>query len=114
MRMKPMNPKSAFALSWSALIVGVLGLMVTALSAQFIFSMFAAVLALTPTIFARKKAQIFGAVVLLVSLALAFTGYSKFEQDPYMQRAKTKAGNISNPTSPVKQQENTNKRGRRD
>ena len=95
--MIPMNPKSAWALSWFALILNGLGVIATALSAQFMFSVLAAILALIPTVFARKRAQSFGVAVLLVSLALVLTGYPKYEQDPYMQRARTKSGNVSAP-----------------
>lgn len=98
-----MNPKSAAALSWIAIFINGLGLIVTALSAQFIFSAFAAVLALIPTVFARKGPQIFGGAVLVASLLLAFTGYSNYEQDPYMQRAKEKSGKVSKPSPPRKE-----------
>ncbi len=82
----PMNPKSASALAWFALIVNVLGLIVLALEAQFAFSVFAALLVLFPTLFARGKARMFTGAVLIVSLALAVSGYLRFAQSPYMQR----------------------------
>lgn len=86
--MTPMNPKSAGALIWVALIVNVLGLIVLAAEAQFVFSAFAAVLVLAPSIFAREKARIGAGFVLVISLALAYAGYPKFVDSPYMQRAK--------------------------
>ena len=88
--MKSLNPKSASALCWFALIVNFLGLIAMALSAQFFFSGVAALLALIPTVFARKKAQIFGVAVLLLSLTLVVTGYPKFklEKDWIQQRVK--------------------------
>jgi hypothetical protein len=84
--MTPMNPKSATALAWTALVVNTLGVMVLALEAQFAFSVFAALLVFFPAIFARDKAQVFAGVVLMLSLVLAVSGYPKFEQSPYMQR----------------------------
>ena len=95
--MPPLNPKSASALCWIALAVDGFGIIATALSAQFMFSAFAAILALIPAIFARKRAQIFGGVVLALSLGLAVTGYPKYERDPYMQRARTQSGDASTP-----------------
>jgi membrane protein implicated in regulation of membrane protease activity len=92
-----MHPKSAWAVSWFALILNSLGVIATALSAQFMFSVFAAILALIPAFFARKRAQIFGVAVLVVSLALVLTGYPKYEQDPYMQRARAKSGDVLAP-----------------
>jgi hypothetical protein len=82
-----MNPNSASALTWTALIVNGLGVMVLALEAQFVFSSFAALLVLFPVMFARGKARLRAGAVLVLSLALAFTGYPKFMQSPYMQRA---------------------------
>ena len=105
--MTPLNPKSASALCWTALIVNGVGITATALSAQFMFSALAAVLALIPTVFARKRAQIFGGAVLALSLGLVLTGYPKYEQDPYMQRARTKPGEVSAP--PLAQQEDHKK-----
>jgi hypothetical protein len=101
--MTPLNPKSASALCWIALIVDGIAITATALSAQFMFSAFAAVLALIPTVFARKRSQIFAGAVLALSLGLAFTGYPKYEQDPYMQRATTKSADVSAPP-PAKQE----------
>jgi hypothetical protein len=85
-RMTPMNPKSASALAWLALGINILGLIVTALEAQFVFSAFAAVLVLYPAIFAGSRARIFPGAVLILSLVLAVAGYPKFIQSPYMQR----------------------------
>ncbi len=95
--MKPLNPKSASSLCWFALIVNVLGLIATTLSAQFFFSAIAAFLALIPTVFARKRAQIFGAVVLILSLTLAVTGYPKYEQEKANIQQRIKAGQESAP-----------------
>lgn len=83
-----MNPKSAGALIWTALILNVLGVMVLALEAQFVFSACAAVLVLAPSVFARHKAGIGARFVLVLSLALAYAGYPKFVDSPYMQRAR--------------------------
>jgi len=96
-RCPPLNPKSASALCWTALIVNGLGITATALSAQFMFSAFAAVLALVPTVLARKGTRIFGGAVLALSLGLVLTGYQNYEQDPYMQRARAKSGDVSAP-----------------
>ena len=85
-----MNPKSASALSWFALIVNVLGLTVTALGVQFVFSAFAAVLTLIPTIFARKGAQIFGGAVLTVSVALAVPGFPEYKSFAAEYQARVK------------------------
>jgi hypothetical protein len=90
-RMTPMNPKSVSALAWFALGINILGLIVTALEAQFVFSVFAALLVLYPAIFARDKARVFAAAVLILSLALVFTGYPKFVQSPYMHHASGQA-----------------------
>src|SRR5688572_16043214 len=87
--MTPMNPKSASALAWFALGVNILGLVVLALEAQFVFSLFAAILVLYPTIFSRNKARIFAGVVLILSLGLALAGYPKFAQSPYIRRASS-------------------------
>ena len=97
--MQGMNPKSAWALSWFALIVNLLGLMALSLSAQFMFSAIAAVLSLIPTVFARKKSQIFAVVVLMVSLVLVVTGYPNFkeEQAQLQQRAMSASGHVSVP-----------------
>lgn len=86
--MTPMNPKSAGALIWTALIVNTLGLIVLAAEAQFVFSAFAALLVLVPSIFAREKAGISARLVLALSLGLAYAGYPKFIDSPYMQRAR--------------------------
>jgi hypothetical protein len=86
--MNPMNPKSAAALAWLALIINGLGVMVLALEAQFVFSAFAAVLALVPTICAPGKARLYAGAVLILSVVLAVTGYPKFVQSPYLQRVK--------------------------
>jgi VIT1/CCC1 family predicted Fe2+/Mn2+ transporter len=88
--MKPLNPKSASALSWFALVVNVLGLIATALSAQFFFSVFAAFLSLFPAVFARKKVRIFGIAVFVLSLTLMVTGYPKYklEKEKFQQRIK--------------------------
>jgi hypothetical protein len=75
---REMNP-SASALSWFALIVNVLGLIVLALGMQFIFPAFAVVPTLIPTIFARKGSQIFGGLVLIMSLALAITCFPDYK-----------------------------------
>jgi membrane protein implicated in regulation of membrane protease activity len=93
--MKPLNPKSASSLCWFALVVNGLGLIVTALSAQFAFSAFAAILALIPTVLARSRSQIFGVIVLALSLALAFTGYPKYEQEKARIQQRVKAGHDS-------------------
>lgn len=90
-----MNPKSASALCWFAVIVDGLGLIATAHSAQFMFSAFAAILSLGPALFARKRAQLFGVAVLMVSLALAVGGYSNHTQDPYRKRVKATAVSVS-------------------
>ena len=87
--MNPMNPKSASALSWFALIIVGIGIIATAVEAQFFFSGVAAIIAFFPTVFARKKHQLFGCVVLVLSLVLLVDGYPKYIQSPYMQRAKT-------------------------
>lgn len=88
--MKSLNPKSASALCWVGLMVNVIGLIATALSAQFFFSGFAVLLAIIPAVFARKKARIFGVAVLVLSLTLAVAGYPKFklEKDRFQHRAK--------------------------
>jgi hypothetical protein len=99
-----MNPKSASALSWLALILNGLGVIATAQSAQFMFSALSAILALIPTVFARKRAQIFGVIVLVVSLALALTGYPMYEQDEYWQRSRQESANSTAP-HPVTQKE---------
>jgi hypothetical protein len=83
-----MNPKSAGALVWLALIVNSLGLIVLALEAQFVFSVFAAVLVFFPVVFTRERTRIAAGLVLALSLALAFAGYPKFIESPYMQRAR--------------------------
>ena len=88
-----MNPQTAWALTWSALIINGLGVIVTAIGGQFTFSLIAVILALFPTIFARKKAQVFGGAVLVLSLGLVITGYPKYMESPYMQRAKEYAEN---------------------
>ena len=95
--MKSMNSESASALCWFALIVNVLGLIASTLSAQFFFSAFAAVFALIPTVFARKRAQIFGVAVLVLSLTLVVTGYPKYEQQKAMIQQRIKAGHESAP-----------------
>ena len=102
--MTPLNPKSASALCWTALIVNGLGITATALSAQFMFSAFAAVLALVPTVLARKGTRIFGGAVLALSLGLVLTGYPNYEQDPYMQRARAESSDASAP--PLATQQN--------
>ena len=99
-----MNSKSASALCWFALIVNGLGLIATALSAQFFFSAFAAVLALIPTVFARKKTQIFGVVVLVLSLMLAAMGYPKYEQEKANIQQRVNAAHQSAPQA-AKQEE---------
>jgi membrane protein implicated in regulation of membrane protease activity len=81
-----MNPKSASALSWLALILNGLGVMTTALGAQFLLSALAAILAILPAVLARGRARIFGIVVLVISLALVFTGYPKYQRDTYRTR----------------------------
>jgi len=102
--MIPMNPQTASALTWSALIINGLGVIVTAIGGQFTFSLIAVILALFPTIFARKKAQVFGGAVLVLSLGLVITGYPKYMESPYMQRAKEYAEKISTPP-PTMQEE---------
>jgi hypothetical protein len=93
-----MNPKSASALIWAALIVDSLGLMVHALEAQFVFSIFSAVLVFFPFVFAREKTRIAAGLVLALSLALAYAGYPRFIDSPYMQRARAVSeSGIQNP-----------------
>jgi hypothetical protein len=83
-----MNPKSAAALIWAALILNTLAVIVLALEAQFVFSACAAALVLVPSVLARHKAGIGARFVLALSLAIAYAGYPKYIESPYMQRAR--------------------------
>lgn len=99
-----MNPKSSSALNWFALLLVAIGIIATALEAQFFFSTVAAIIAFFPTVFSRKKQQIFGGVVLVLSLVLLVYGYPKYMQSPYMQRARD-MGETKSLTQSVKQED---------
>jgi hypothetical protein len=84
----PKNPGSAGALIWAALVLNVLAVIVLAHEAQFVFSTLAALLMLVPSVIYRDKAMIGARFILVLSLGLAYAGYPKFIDSPYMQRAR--------------------------
>ena len=94
-----MNPKSASALVWLAVIVDFLGLIVISPSAQFMFAGVAAVVAIIPAMFARKGPQIAALVVLVLSAALAAAKYSGHSaaMAQYESRATAKPGAVQAP-----------------
>ena len=67
--------------------------------AQFTFSATAVIFVLFPTILASKKTQIFGGAVLILSLDIAITGYTKYINSPYMQSARANSGSVVAPVS---------------
>jgi hypothetical protein len=84
----PKNPRSAGAFIWAALILNVLAVTVPADEVQFVFSALAALLVLVPSILYRDKAALGARFILVLSLGLAYAGYPKFIDSPYMQRAR--------------------------
>ena len=82
-----MNAKSANALTWLALIVNLLGMVVTTAGGQFIGGALAVLLTLPPAIFARKGPRLFAGLVLAGSLALAVSDYGEFARFQGVYRA---------------------------
>lgn len=103
--MKFMGPTTASALNWFALIVNVLGLIALDVVSQFTFSSIATLMAVIVVVFARKGQQIFGAVVVLVSLAFAVTGYPRYEEGMAKYRERAKASSLKVPAPPAAKQE---------
>jgi hypothetical protein len=81
------NPKSANALTWLALIVNLMGLVVTTGGGQFMGAALAILLTLPPTIVARKGPQLFAGLVLVGSAALAVSDYGEFTKFQTLYRS---------------------------
>jgi len=94
-----MKPESAKALTWSAAILILLGLIVMSPSAAFGSFVLAALCAFFPAAFGAKKTRIFAALLLIASLALSVAYFSEFqrEQNAYRQRAKAPAASPAVP-----------------
>lgn len=101
-----MNPKSASALVWAAVIANILGLVVMSPSGQSMLAAVGVVLAIVPSIFGRKVPQIAGAVVLAVSIGLVVVAYPKHEQamEQYQKRAQERSAKTP-PAAPTQQGE---------
>ncbi len=83
--MKTMQPASARALTITAALIGLAGLMVMSPSGAFLAFCLATILALFPAIFGTGKIRLTAAVLLLCSIGLAVRIYPDFrsEQERY-------------------------------
>lgn len=87
-----MQMQSARTLWIFALILAVVGSMVPSPSGSFFFSVAATLMALLPALFGTGRARLAGAIVCVLSLALAVGGFSAMQKDQaaYTERAKSK------------------------
>ncbi|MBI1919529.1 MAG: hypothetical protein HYS23_00460 [Geobacter sp.] len=101
-----MNSKSASTLAWAAAAATFLGFMIMSPAGRFISFLVAVVLALVPTLFGSRMLRVVGGVILAISLALAYQGYSAFDKEMADYRNRVKARSAKVPAqSPADQQE---------
>jgi hypothetical protein len=87
--MKAMQPASARALTITAALLVLIGLMVMSPSAAFLAFWLAAILAAFPTVFGVGKIRLIAAVLLLGSMGLAMGKYPEFRDELSRYRQHT-------------------------
>lgn len=85
-----MKNTSASALTWFAVMLLFLGLLIMSPTGSFFVYILAAIFVVPPAIFGTKKIRIFAIILLLVSIFLAVNKYPEFksESDKYSRRGK--------------------------
>jgi membrane protein implicated in regulation of membrane protease activity len=93
------NPQSATTLVWAAAAATPLGFMVMSPAGQFSSYLVAVLLALGPTLFGSRTSRVAGAVILAISLLLAFQVYPAFkkEGEGYRKRVEDRSGKLPAP-----------------
>ena len=100
------NPKSASALLWASAITSVLGMLVLSPAAGFMLYVVAIVFSIVPIVSGNKVTRIAAAAVFIISLTLAYHGYTAFdkERDAYRKRAEIRSVKVPGQTT-MQQQE---------
>jgi hypothetical protein len=92
-----MNPRSARALTWVSLVLVFIGPIATSRAAMFLFPLLAALAAMFPAGFGRRRTRLTASVLLAVSLAVAFLNYPGFKRhmDDYAMRTRERAAEVA-------------------
>ncbi|MBA3029736.1 MAG: hypothetical protein FP816_13150 [Desulfobacteraceae bacterium] len=79
--MKPMNPKSARTLTFLSGALALSGGMILSPSGALFLLVAASICAIFPAVFGKKTVRIIAALLLIISISLAFTKVPEFKKD---------------------------------